>query len=62
MKGYFSNVLFESGTLMNIAYLLIIIVGCLIGLLSTLYLIVSMIGVIFYKIYRKIKFNISLFN
>lgn len=47
---------------MNIATLLIMIVGGAAGFLSTLYIIVSLFGTLGYKIYRKIKHGISLFS
>lgn len=47
---------------MNIATILFIIIGGVTGALSTLYLIGSLLGVIGYKIYRKIRYGISLYN
>lgn len=47
---------------MNIFYWIIMIVGCGAGLLSTVYLIVSLFAVIAWKIYRKIRYGISLYN
>lgn len=46
---------------MNIATLLIMIVGGAAGFLSTLYILVSLFGTLGYKIYRKIKYGTSLF-
>lgn len=40
----------------------IIIVGGLAGILSSLYVVVSLIGTIGYKIYRKCKFGLSLYQ
>lgn len=47
---------------MNIGYLLLTIFGGTVGLLSTLYIIVSLFATIGYKIYRKAKYGISLFK
>lgn len=47
---------------MNIVSLLIMIVGGAAGFLSTLYIIASLFGTLGYKIYRKIKYGISLYN
>lgn len=47
---------------MNIGLWLIIIVGGALGIVSTLYLIVSMIGMIAYKVYRKCKYHTSLYD
>ena len=40
----------------------IIILGGIAGALPTLYIIVSLFGTIFYKIYRSVKYNISLYS
>ncbi len=47
---------------MNIAILLIMIMGGAAGFISTLYIIVSLFGTLGYKIYRKMKYGISLFS
>lgn len=47
---------------MNIGVLLLIIVGGAAGGLSTLYLLVSFLGTLGYKIYRKVKFGASLYD
>lgn len=47
---------------MNIGYLILTIFGGAIGALSTLYIIVSLFGTIGFKIYRKIKYGISVFK
>lgn len=47
---------------MNIATILFIIIGGTAGAISTLYIIGSLFGVIGYKIYRKIRYGISLYN
>lgn len=46
----------------SIGLWLIIIVGGLAGILSSLYVVVSLFGTLGYKIYRKCKFGISLYN
>ena len=47
---------------MNIFMLLLTLIGGVSGLVSTLYIIVSMFVVIFYKIYRKTRYHISFYN
>lgn len=47
---------------MNFGMLILIIIGGVSGALSSLYIIVSLVGTIEYKIFRKIKYGISLFN
>ncbi|MDE7428062.1 MAG: hypothetical protein K2N00_02110 [Lachnospiraceae bacterium] len=47
---------------MNIGILILIVVGGVSGGLSTLYIAVSFLGTLGYKIYRKIKYGISLYN
>ncbi len=47
---------------MNIGMIILIIIGGACGIFSTLYIVVSLFGVIGYKIYRRIKHGISLFN
>lgn len=47
---------------MDILSIILIILGSLIGGLPTLYLIISMFGVLFYKIYRKIRYGASLYD
>lgn len=47
---------------MNILMWILIFIGGAIGALSTLYIIVSLFAVLFYKIYRKIKFHASLYD
>lgn len=41
---------------------IIVILGGAAGLLSTMYIIVSIFAVLFYKFYRKCRYHISLFN
>ncbi|RZT00527.1 hypothetical protein [Cuneatibacter caecimuris] len=48
--------------LFNIAIWIVTIVGGLAGLLSTLYLTVSLFVVLGQKIYRKIKFHASMYD
>lgn len=47
---------------MNIFMWILIFIGGATGALSTLYLIVSLFAVLFYKIYRKIKYHISIYD
>ncbi len=47
---------------MNIFMILLIIIGGGAGLLSTLYLIFSLIAVIGFKIFRKFKYGLTLFQ
>lgn len=47
---------------MNIGVLLIAIVGGAVGLLATLYLVVSFPAVLIWKFYRKIRFGTALIN
>lgn len=49
-------------SLFNIIILMIGIVGAIVGIGSTLAIVVSLFGTIGYKIHRKIKYGISLFN
>ena len=46
----------------SIGLWLIIIVGGLAGILSSLYVVISLFGTLGYKIYRKCKLGISLYN
>ncbi len=50
------------GLIMNIFLWILVFIGGTTGALSTLYIIVSLFAVIFYKIYRKIKYHISIYN
>ena len=47
---------------MNIGMLLLVIIGGMAGLLSTGYLMVSIPLIITYKIYRKVRYGISIMN
>lgn len=48
--------------IMNIGYLIFIILGGGVGIACIIYMVVSLIATIIYKIYRKIRYNISLYN
>lgn len=52
----------QGGFYMNIGVLIITIVGGLTGLLATLYLVLSFPAVLIWKIYRRVRFGISLNN
>lgn len=47
---------------MNIGILILVIFGGAIGVLSSLYILVSLFGTLGYKIYRKIKCSASLYD
>lgn len=47
---------------MNILLWIVVIVGGGIGLFSCLYIVASLIGTICYKIYRKLKYHMSLYD
>lgn len=47
---------------MNIGVLLLIVIGGAAGGLSTLYLMVALFGTLGYKIFRKVKYGISLYD
>ncbi len=47
---------------MNIGMWIIIIIGGAAGLLSTLYIVVSLIAVLAYKVFRKVGRGISMYN
>lgn len=47
---------------MNIFMWILIFIGGITGALSTLYIIGSLFVVLFYKIYRKIKYHASLYD
>ncbi len=47
---------------MNIGLILLIIFECIIGVSATLYIVVSMFAVLFYKIGRKIKYHTPLYD
>lgn len=47
---------------MSVGTWIIVILGGAAGLLSTLYIVVSLIGTLLYKIYRKCRYHIALYN
>ena len=47
---------------MNIGLILIVILGGALGAASTLYIVVSLFGTIGYKIFRKVKYGMSLYD
>lgn len=47
---------------MDILLWIVIIIGGGAGLLSCLYIVVSLFGTIIYKIYRKLKYHMSLYD
>ena len=50
------------GVLKRIGLYLVVFAGAAVGLLSSLYIVVSLVWTIAYKIYRKIKFGVSIYN
>lgn len=47
---------------MNIVMWIVIILGGILGIAVTVGTIVGMVGVIIYKLYRKMRYGISLYN
>ncbi len=47
---------------MNIGLIILIVIGGAAGGLSTLYIAVSLFGTLGYKIYRKIRYGMSLYS
>jgi len=47
---------------MNIATILILIIGGAAGIFSTFYIVISLFATLGYKIYRKVKYGISMFK
>lgn len=47
---------------MNIAVWLMVVIGGAAGLLSTLYIVVAIFAVIIFKLYRKARYHISLYD
>lgn len=47
---------------MNIGVLILIFIGGVTGFLSTAYIVLSLIGTIAYKIYRSLKYHVSLYD
>lgn len=46
---------------MSIGMWIFVIIGGAAGLTSTLYILISMFAVIFYKLFRKVRYGISMF-
>lgn len=47
---------------MNILLWILIFIGGAVGALSTLYIVVSLIAVVFYKIYRAVRYHASIYD
>jgi hypothetical protein len=47
---------------MNIFLWILVFIGGAAGALSTLYIVISLIATIIFKIYRKVKYNISIYD
>ena len=47
---------------MNIGLILLMLIGGSVGVISTLYILISLPVIIFLKIYRKIRFGASLYD
>lgn len=47
---------------MNIGLILLMLIGSSVGVFSTLYILISLPVIIFLKIYRKIRFGVSLYD
>jgi hypothetical protein len=47
---------------MNIFLWILVFIGGAAGALSTLYIIISLFATIIFKIYRKVKYNISIYD
>lgn len=47
---------------MNIGMIIIMVVGAALALFTTGYIVVSLFGVLGYKIYRKIRYGMSLYD
>lgn len=47
---------------MNIGLILLMLIGGSVGVFSTLYILISLLVIIFLKIYRKIRFGASLYD
>ena len=52
----------RKGEKMNIGVLILIIIGGVTGFISTAYIVLSLIGTIAYKIYRSLKYHVSLYD
>lgn len=58
--SYTAVIIKKGGTIVNIGLLIIMLIGGLAGILSTLYLLVSLPLIIIQKIYRKVRFGIPM--
>jgi hypothetical protein len=47
---------------MNIFLWILVIIGGATGALSTLYIVISLFATVIYKIYRKVKYNIPIYD
>lgn len=47
---------------MNIGMMIVMVVGAALASLTTGYMLVSLVAVLGYKFYRKVRYGISLFN
>lgn len=47
---------------MNIGILILVVIGGITGFVSTAYMVLSLIGTIAYKIYRTVKYHVSLYD
>ncbi len=47
---------------MNIGLWIIVIIGGGVGALSSIYIVASLLGTIAYKIYRSLRYHVSLYN
>ena len=47
---------------MNIVLWILVFIGGATGALSTVYIIISLFAVLFYKIYRKVKYHASMYD
>ena len=56
------NAIWKGSLFMNIGMLILVIIGGCVGFFSTIYIVASLLGTIGYKIYRKARFGISLYN
>lgn len=47
---------------MNIGLWILVFIGGATGALSTVYIIISLFAVLFYKVYRKVKYHASMYD
>jgi hypothetical protein len=52
----------KGSNIMNIFLWILVFIGGAAGALSTLYIIISLFATIIFKIYRKVKYNISIYD